>query len=372
MSNVDEYKEIVAFHPGYYIADIIEDMEISQAEFAIRVGTTAKTISQLINGHANISNDLAKKLSAMLGTSVEVWQNLQDTYDRKLIEMQQAKDFDAQAELVKQIDYKYFVDVAGLPEERDRKSKAINLCRYFQVADLRIMLQPDFLVNFRGSSASSSEKNIINSRAWIQTAINISKSMETKPYDSDKLKAYLPELRGMTIKKPEEFLPRMREIFSECGIAFVLLPHLKNSGINGAVKWITEDRVVLAMNNRGLDADKFWFSLFHEIKHVLQQKIKTVFISSTVDKMIDINNKLETEADKFATNYLISPADYKRLAPSRYTSDDEIIKFAETIGIHPGIVAGRLQHEGIIAQNRCSKLKEKYIIEVNHIADNRY
>ena len=136
MSNVDEYKEIVAFHPGYYIADIIEDMEISQAEFAIRVGTTAKTISQLINGHANISNDLAKKLSAMLGTSVEVWQNLQDTYDRKLIEMQQAKDFDAQAELVKQIDYKYFVDVAGLPEERDRKSKAINLCRYFQVADL--------------------------------------------------------------------------------------------------------------------------------------------------------------------------------------------------------------------------------------------
>ena len=34
MSNVHEYKDIVAFHPGYYIADIIEDMEISQAEFA--------------------------------------------------------------------------------------------------------------------------------------------------------------------------------------------------------------------------------------------------------------------------------------------------------------------------------------------------
>ena len=125
MDNVEEYKDIVAFHPGYYIADIIEDMEISQAEFATRMGTTAKTLSQLINGQANISNDLAKKLSAMMGTSVEVWQNLQNTYDQKLIEIQQVKDIDAQAELVKEIDYKYFVDVVGLPIARNIKDKVI-------------------------------------------------------------------------------------------------------------------------------------------------------------------------------------------------------------------------------------------------------
>ena len=89
MSNVKEYKDMVAFHPGYYIADIIDDMEISQNEFAARMGTTAKTLSKLINGQANISNDLATKLSVMLGTSVEVWQNLQNTYDQKLIEIQQ-------------------------------------------------------------------------------------------------------------------------------------------------------------------------------------------------------------------------------------------------------------------------------------------
>ena len=182
------------------------------------------------------------------------------------------------------------------------------------------------------------------------------------------LKEYLPELRSMTVKKPEEFLPRMREIFSDCGIAFVLLPHLKNSGVNGAVKWVTEDRVVLAMNNRGLDADKFWFSLFHEIKHVLQQKIKTVFISSTVEEMKDFNNNLEVEADRFAMDYLISPKDYEKFNPTRYTSDNDIKEFAKEIGIHPGIVAGRLQHEGIIAQNRCSKLKEKYVIKIQHIA----
>lgn len=72
----------------------------------------------------------------------------------------------------------------------------------------------------------------------------------------------MPTLRSMTIEETEKFLPKIKEILAECGVAFVLLPHLKNSGINGAVKWINEDRVVLAMNNRKLNADIFWFSFF--------------------------------------------------------------------------------------------------------------
>ncbi len=364
MSNITEYKDIVAFHPGYYIADIIEDMEISQAEFAARLGTTAKTLSQLLNGQANITNDLAKKLSVMMGTSAEVWQRLQNAYDQKLIEIQQAKDFDDQKEVMKQIDYSYFVDVVGLPKTKVVEEKIVYLCSFFKVSDLRIMLRPDFLASFRSGTSDSSEKKVINSRAWIQTAMNMAKAIETEPYDAQKLKAYLPELRSMTVQDPEVFLPRMREIFAECGVVFVLLPHLKNSGVNGAVKWVNNERVVLAMNNRGLNADKFWFSLFHEIKHVFQQKIKTVFISSSVEEMVDYNNALEDEADRFASNYLIPPKDLRRFSPTKYTSDNEIVEFANSIGIHPGIVAGRLQHEKIIPQNRCSKLKEKYTIEI--------
>ncbi|MDY5482915.1 MAG: HigA family addiction module antitoxin, partial [Clostridium sp.] len=115
MSNTTEYNDIVAFHPGYYVADIIEDMGISQAEFATRMGTTAKTLSNLVNGQINLSNDLAKKIAVMLGTSLEVWLNLQSAYDQKLIEIEMAKDFDAQKAIVGMIDYSYFVKVANLP-----------------------------------------------------------------------------------------------------------------------------------------------------------------------------------------------------------------------------------------------------------------
>lgn len=365
MNNILEYKDIMAFHPGYYIAEIIEDMGISQIEFATRLGTTGKTVSKLVNGQINLSNELAKKISVMMGTSVELWIDLQRTYDQKVLEIERERDFDSQEMIARQIDYSYFVKVIGLPAVSNIREKTSNLCKYFMISDLRILKEPDFLVNFRTGISNVEEKNIINSRAWIQTAINLSKDIKTESFNVKKLMAYLPELRSMTVQSPSIFYPRMKEIFAECGVAFVLLPHLKNSGVNGAVKWVSPSRVVLAMNNRGLDADKFWFSLFHEIKHVLQQKIKTVFISMKEAEMQDIDDSLEAEADSFATNYLIPSDKLRAFAPSKYTSDEEICRFAKAIGIHPGIVAGRLQHEKIIPPNRCSKLKEKYIIEVS-------
>ena len=363
MSNVIEYKDIMAFHPGYYVAEIIEDMEISQNEFATRLGTTGKNISKLVNGQINLSNELAKKLSVMLGTSLEMWLNLQKTYEQKLVEIECEKDFDEQESVARLIDYSYFVKFAGIPNTKHIREKVQNLCKYFMISDLRILREPDFLVNFRTGISNVEEKNIINSRAWIQTAINISKTIETKPFDAKKMVSFLPELRGMTLQSPDTFYPRMKEIFSECGVAFVLLPHLKNSGVNGAVKWINSERVVLAMNNRGLYADKFWFSLFHEIKHVLQQKIKTTFISVDSVEMQNFNDALEKEADDFSRNYLIPPDEFLKFSPNKFTSDEEICRFAKSIGIHPGIVAGRLQHEKIIPQNRCSKLKQKYSIQ---------
>ena len=167
MSNITEYNDIVAFHPGYYVADIIEDMGISQAEFATRMGTTAKTLSNLVNGQINLSNDLAKKIAVMLGTSPEVWLNLQSAYDQKLIEIEMAKDFDAQKAIVGMIDYSYFVKVANLPATRDVREKVGNLCKYFMISNLQILTQPDFLVNFRTGISNVEEKNMINARAWI-------------------------------------------------------------------------------------------------------------------------------------------------------------------------------------------------------------
>lgn len=369
MSNLAGYKDLMAFHPGYYVEEVIEDMGISQAEFALRLGTTGKTVSKLVHGQIRLSNDLAKKLSMMLGTSVDMWLSLQSTFDQKVLEIEQAKECAEQESIARQIDYSFFVKWIGLPETRKVSEKVSNLCKYFAVSNLQTLENPDFLVNFRTSVSNVEQKNIINAKAWLQTAINLSRSIQTEPYNAEKLESYLPALRAMTLQSPDVFIPRMKTIFAECGVAFVLLPYLANAGINGAVKWMTPDRAVLAMNNRGLTADKFWFAFFHEVKHVLQHKPATVFVNGSAAQMFDMDTAFEKEANEFAAGILIPQDKLAEFAPTKYTSDAEICAFASSIGIDPGIVAGRLQHEGVLPKDRCSKLKKKYTFEISPVGD---
>jgi len=363
--NKMEYENLIVFHPGYYIKDIIEDMEISQEEFAMRLGVTGKTLSKLVNGKINLSDEVALQLSMMLGTDIRTWLNLQQTYEEKWLEIEKQKRLDNEIRLMRLLDYKYFVKLGVIPEVKNNMEKVTNLCSYLRIASLNVLLDKDFLVNYRTGITVMEEKNMISSRAWLQVALNEGKNIETKPFDAKILGKYISEIRGMTVKQPSEFLPRLKEVFKECGISFVLLPSLKNSGINGAVKWINHDKVILAMNDRRNYADTFWFSLFHEIKHVLQQKIKITIVSESKNKeLYDVLDRtLEEEADLFAQNILIPKNDYIKFIRCSNFSEEAIKSFSKEINIHPGIVVGRLQNDKYLGYEKYHYLKEKYIIQ---------
>ncbi len=79
----EEDKNICAFHPGYYLAEIMDELEMTPDEFAKRLGTTSETVSLLLDGQMPVSNDLAMKLSDMLGISADTWLNLQKAYDER-------------------------------------------------------------------------------------------------------------------------------------------------------------------------------------------------------------------------------------------------------------------------------------------------
>lgn len=81
MSNYIEFNDKIAFHPGYYIAEIIDESGLTQGDFAKRLGTSPKNLSVLISGEQSISINIASKLSSLLGTSITYWLNLQQTYD---------------------------------------------------------------------------------------------------------------------------------------------------------------------------------------------------------------------------------------------------------------------------------------------------
>ena len=91
MSNYIEFNDTIAFHPGYYIKEIVVESGHTQADFAKRLGTTPQNLSLIIRGKQSLSIDIAMKLSRMFGTSVNYWLNLQNTYDALIAKFKSEK-----------------------------------------------------------------------------------------------------------------------------------------------------------------------------------------------------------------------------------------------------------------------------------------
>lgn len=79
--------DLIAFHPGQYIGELIEDYQMTQKEFAEKLGVAPRTISKLVNGEDSISNDIAQKLEKLTNISMKTWLNLQASFDRKVAEL---------------------------------------------------------------------------------------------------------------------------------------------------------------------------------------------------------------------------------------------------------------------------------------------
>ena len=148
----------------------------------------------------------------------------------------------------------------------------------------------------------------------------------------------------------------MKEKFREAGVILVVLPNLSNSGVNGAVKKV-DGKVMLMVNNRRLYADTFWFTLFHEIGHILNSDYG---VSYDLDKKSD----KEAAADRYAAEKLIPQAEYDTfIASSDFFTEETIRAFATSINRDPGIVLGRLKKDGLVPYTETmldKKLRHRY------------
>ncbi len=73
-------------HPGEYLAEILEELHVSQAEFARAIGISAVRISHIIKGKRPVTAELALLFGKALDQSPSYWLNLQSTYDLKTAE----------------------------------------------------------------------------------------------------------------------------------------------------------------------------------------------------------------------------------------------------------------------------------------------
>jgi len=136
-----------------------------------------------------------------------------------------------------------------------------------------------------------------------------------------------------------------QEFLAKHGIAFVVLPHLPRTYLDGAAILVKGQTPVVAVTLRYDRLDNFWFCLMHELAHVALhagQDTAQFFDDLDVGSQGDPKEK---EADELAGEALIPEQQWMRSAASRLRSPEAVRELANQLGIHPAIVAGRFRHE---------------------------
>lgn len=354
MSNYIEYKNKITFHPGYYLKETVEESGLTQADFAKRLGTTPKNLSMLINGEQSLSPDIASKLSKLLGTSMSYWLNLQNAFDTAHETIKSDEELEREKKVLKDINYKYFVDHFNFPPLPRKTEEQVLLVRKFLgVASLCTLSQEDLAVSFRGGCQNSLEATT-KANVMVQIAINIALETDVPKYDKNRFLDAIKFALTQT-SNHEHFLPLITERFKEAGVVLVCLPNLPGSKINGATKRIGNS-VLLMVNDRGLYADAFWFTLLHEAGHILNGDYGVSFTNEAYNK--------EDCADEYASEALIDPQAYKLFISRGVLTPQSVLEFAESINRDPGIVVGRLQNDGYLkySDTRFNALRKKYKI----------
>ena len=358
MSNYIEYNDRIAFHPGYYIKEIIDESGITQEDFAKRLDTTPKNLSVLISGKQKLSVDIAMKLSRMLGTSIEYWLNLQKEYDTIVAEFESEQLMVEERKLFKKLDYKYFRDNFKLPDFPRKIDEQIKAVREFlDVSTLSVFNRRDIAVNFRESASGLNEINTIKANIMVQIAINQALEINAPKFNREKFNDAIEYALTLTMEH-EKFYPKIYAKFREAGVILVILPNLSGAKINGATKKIGNN-IMLMVNDRRLYSDTFWFTLLHEIGHIINKDYGISF-----EKEI---GEQEQAADEYAANKLIPVQEYAEFLKNGQFNKYTICEFAEKIRRDPAIVLGRLQKDKIVPYDdrELNGLKHKYRVKIN-------
>lgn len=244
--------------------------------------------------------------------------------------MEERKVFDS-------LDYKYFKDHFGLPDLPGRINEQIKQIREFlNVATLSVLTKRDMAVSFRSSTEGLTQVNTIKANAMVQIAVNKALKLDAPRFNKAKFEEASAYALTLT-RNHEEFYPLIRDAFRKAGVIFVILPNLSGSKINGATKKLGNN-VMLMVNDRRLNADSFWFTLFHEIGHIMNGDYGISFEKESGEQ--------EEAADQYAENALIPLESYQEFVRRNRFDLQSISVFAEQIDRDPGIVLGRLQNDG--------------------------
>lgn len=354
----NEYNPTAVSPPGGTIRDILDERGMSQAELAERMGRSEKFVSNLVNGEASLSQDTALELERVLGVPAHFWNRREQQYREALARREEQTDLQSFVDwMEEEIPVEDMIKYDWIPE-RDAKADQVRaVLDFFGVKSPRewksIWLNPETRAAFRKTLAFASEPGGV--AAWLRHGERAGQELDCAPYDEDTFREALYEIRPLSLELPDGFGRTMREKCRHAGVALVFTPQVDDARISGATRWLKTDKALMQMSLRSKTDDQFWFTFFHESAHVLLHGKRDVFLEDTEE---ETNDGKEKEADAFAANFLIPEDEYEAFVREEDFSFAAVRSFAERQGIAPGIVVGRLEHDGHLPwETRLNTLK---------------
>ncbi|MCY4437547.1 MAG: HigA family addiction module antitoxin [Chloroflexi bacterium] len=344
--------------PGEVLEEEIEARGMTQKELAARLGKPAQAVNEIIKGKKAITPDTAIGLGKVLGISPHFWSTLEADYRMTLARNREREAIAANVQWLDEYPIREMIRRGWIQAGRDKESKLEALLSFLGVADAKPQVYQE-AVGFRITEAGQQNISMGALAAWLRKGELEAEEVQTAAYDEDAFRQALVAIRSMTEDPPEEFDPAMRALCAGAGVAFCVVQELPKSGANGATRWLSQQKALIQMSLRNKWADIFWFSFFHEACHLLNHRSLRRVVIDGLNSDPDMA-EIESEADRFARDFIIPPRQWSEFCNAGLFTPNPVREFAQSVGVAPFIVVGRLQKEDLIGYSQLTSLKRRY------------
>ena len=343
--------------PGHTIISLLEERELTVEQFAVQIGRSAIVAQKILDGAQPIDVEVARALAMSLGATESFWIAREHDYRARVAPPENVR-VASLSDLFGKLPVSDMRKFGWIKEARSREDQIAECLGFFGVSSLAQWhgRYDSAFQNaaYRRSTAYASCE--VATTAWLRQGEIETQSDVVAKWSPAMLEQQISHFRHLTwYKSPALFLPKLKEAFAIAGVKFAVVRAPKGCAASGAVRILADDTPHVQLSFRYLSDDQFWFSLFHEVAHLLLH----------FDRMPILENseltedECEREANEYASNVIV-PMQHRDELLSLGGSRFPIITFAKKIGISPGLVVGQLQHEGIIGFNQMQHLKRRF------------
>ena len=279
MTTTYPYSPDYATPPGWTLEETLEELSMSQAELARRTGLSTKHINQIVQGKVPITTATARRLERATGVPDRLWNNLESRYQEHRARLAEEATLANQVDLLDELPIKSMVTLGILTKRADPVTRLREALAFLGVSDRHAWdaTFSHYQVAFRKSMARESNDGAI--AVWLRMGEIEASHLDCDPWSADRFRQALATARSLTGEPdPGVWYPALVEECARAGVCLVVTPEIEGARTHGATRWLRTDRALIQLSLRFRWSDIFWFTFFHEAKHVLDGSKRAIYI----------------------------------------------------------------------------------------------